>query len=275
MILAAAALQGWTEEPALEDAAESVLDLETGQKIVVGDERKPVYSKWFMHYGMANAYPKIESEQLVRDFFDPLMEFLSPAHDEVLLISELRDMGLVWAPQLGVGRMLGEYFAFTALGSYAGGKVRTEQTNRSILLLPLHSDFSITRSAAVIDLALDWYPLKAPVRRDFDSWKERFRASKPRVGVNSTFVWATYDAKVQIQFVPLPNLTIKLDDKWFIPSFQFRLGYDIPIDRRNLLQFNLGYQWFTAEQHDFNGPVFSISWKSFFRARNQTPPDQD
>lgn len=260
------------EEPSLEEATNHAVELRTDEKLVLrGESDNPEvrYSKWFFHLGMANAYPKIESEKLVRKFYDPLLEGLAPAHDEVLLISELRDMGLVWAPQLGVGRVLGDYFAFTAIFSYAGGKVRTEQTNRSIFLLPLHEDFSIKRSATVIDLALDWYPLKAPEQRAYAGWKERFRASRPRVGINSTYVWATYDAKVQLQFVPFPNLTIKLTDKWFIPSFQARLGWDIPIDERNLLQFNMGYQWFTKETQDFNGPVFGISWKSFFRARNQ------
>lgn len=256
-------------EPTLDDATDSVLELPTVQKLHLDDEPEQRYSKWYMHYGAANAYPKIESEKLVRDLFDPLMKFLSPGHDEVLLVSDLRDLGIVWAPQLGVGRVFGEWFSVTMLGSYAGGTVRTKQTNRSIFLLPLHSDFAIARSAAVLDFAFDFYPFKTPKRRDFDNWKDRFRASRPRIGVNPTYVWATYDAKVSIQFVPFPNIGIKLHDKWFIPSYQARIGWDIPIDRRNLLQFNAGYQWFTEEERDFNGAVFSIAWKSFFHARRQ------
>ena len=85
-----------------------------GAGLVLGDvapidvaesSEKLALRKWFLHFGAANAYPKMESEKLV-DYYDGMMKALAPGYDDVKTIGDLRDQHLLWPPQIGFGVVL-------------------------------------------------------------------------------------------------------------------------------------------------------------------------
>lgn len=221
--------------------------------------------RWFLILAWVNVHPKLETERLIDRYFDPAMKFLAPGYDDVLKISDLRDMCLLWPPHFGIGYVLSPKWVIFLQGGYSVGKVRTKADDRSVLLLPLHTDLEIQRGAAYFGLGLDFYPFGQPETKKREGWRERLRAARPSLGARYTYTYATYDAKVKVGFKPLPNIGIKLSDSWFIPSVNLNLGVDIPIDDKNQLFCNAGYAFFSDQDQDFNGAAFTIGWKHFFR----------
>ncbi|HNZ49763.1 MAG TPA: hypothetical protein PKN92_13040, partial [Candidatus Hydrogenedentes bacterium] len=37
--------------------------------------------QWFFLYGMVSAYPKLQSERLLKDIFDPIVSTIAPGYD--------------------------------------------------------------------------------------------------------------------------------------------------------------------------------------------------
>lgn len=223
-------------------------------------------ARWFWHLGITSAFPRIESENLVDELYDPLMQFLAPGYDDVTLVGDYRNMGLLLAPQIGLGRRLGDRLTLTFHAGWAGGKVRTEQDTRTwIFLLPFHNDFEIYRGASYADFAVDFYPLKHPKMKDYETWRERFKAGRPKVALSTTFTNAEYKAKVKIGFGNfLPNIGVTVTDEWSLQSYKTRIGYELPINRRNVLSFDLAYNFFEDLQYDFNGPIVSVIWQHYW-----------
>lgn len=221
--------------------------------------------RWFLILAWVNVHPRLESEKLLDRYFDPTMKFFAPGYDDVLKISDLRDKGLLWPPHFGIGYVLSPKWAAFFQFGYSVGKVRTEADDRSIFLVPLHTDLEIQRGAAYFGLGLDFYPFGQAEMKKRERWRDRFKAARPSLGARYTYTYATYDAKVKVGFKPLPNIGIKLSDSWFIPSLNVNVGLDIPVDDKNQLFCNAGYAFFTEQQQDFNGAAITIGWKHFFR----------
>ncbi len=62
-------------------------------------------------------------------------------------------------------------------------------------------------------------------------------------------------------------LTVKLDDAWTLPSINLNAGFDVPLNARNSLFVNAGYNFFRDQQEDFAGWSFTLGYKRFFRWR--------
>jgi hypothetical protein len=206
----------------------------------------------------------MERERLIRQLFDPAMGFLAPGYDPVKTIGDYRDNGLLWSPIVGVGRLVGHRWVVFVQGGYNGGKVRTVADDRSIFLLPLHTDFEIKRTALYTGFGIDYYPWGRPVLREYDGFWTRVRAAKMRVGSRFMATYATYDAKVKIGLKPFPNLAIKSTDSWLIPSINPTIGIDIPKNERNAISIDASYGFFEDQKQDFNGWAFGVLWQHFF-----------
>lgn len=255
--------------PEPEAAAASVEELDTSGEISLkGPEQEANDARWFWHLGMTSAFPRIESEDLVKKLYDPIMGALAPGYDPVQLIGDYRDVGVLFAPQIGLGRRIGDRLTLTFHGGWAGGKVRTKQDAAFwIPLINIHNDFEIYRGAGYVDFGADFYPLKHTVLKDYGSWKERLKAAKPKVALSTTFTKADYTAKVHIGIDKLnflPHLGIKIEDEWLLQSYKTRVGLEVPINRRNVLSFDIAYNFFEEEQHDFNGPIVSVIWQHYW-----------
>lgn len=240
----------------------------TRHTVTRNDEKdeEPVPQKWFLLLGGANAHPRLESERLIRDYFDPIMNNLAPGHGDARTVGDLRDRYLLWTPFLAVGRNLNDHWSIFLQAGYAAGKVRTKETTPSIVLLPLHTDFEIKRGAFYTGTGVDYFPWGMPERAEYDSLSDRLRAARPYIGVRATYTYATYEAKVKVGFKPFPNLvSLNLQDAWGIPSYGAVVGVDVPLTKKSALSANAAYNWFTDEERDFNGPAFTVVWKHFFR----------
>lgn len=243
-------------------------DMDTAEALSLrGMDEEPNDTRWFWHLGLTSAFPRIESENLVKDLYNPLMRALAPAYEDVTLVGDYRDLGVLIAPQIGLGRRIGDHLTLTFHGGWAGGKVRTKQDLRSwILFAPLHNDFEIYRGAGYVDFAADIYPLGHPKLLDYGSWRERFKASKPKVALSTTITKADYVAKVKIGFFDpfLPNIGVTVKDEWLLQSYKTRVGWEIPINKRNVLSFDVAYNFFEDLQYDFNGPILSVIWQHYW-----------
>lgn len=255
--------------PAPEAAAASVEELDTSQELTLkGPEQEANDARWFWHLGMTSAFPRIESEGLVKKLYDPIMGALAPGYDPVQLVGDYRDIGVLFAPQIGLGRRIGDHLTLTLHGGWAGGKVRTKQDAMFwIPFINIHNDFEIYRGAGYVDFGADIYPFKHTVLKDYGSWKERLKAAKPKVALSTTFTMADYKAKVHIGIDKLnflPHIGVKVTDEWFLQSYKTRVGLEVPINRRNILSFDIAYNFFEEQQHDFNGPIVSVIWQHYW-----------
>lgn len=264
-LLAAGSLAGTrTAESEAATAVPPLVAADTEVAPAPAPEKAPP-NRWFLLLAWVNVYPKLESEKLVDKYFDPAMRFFAPGYDDVFTISDLRDKGLLWPPHFGIGYVLSPKWSVFFQSGYTVGKVRTEADDRSILLLPLHTDFEIQRGAAFFGVGVDFFPLGGVEMKRRKGLRQRLQDAKPSLGARYTYTYATYDAKVKAGFKPLPNIGVRLSDSWFLPSVNLNLGFDIPLDERNLLFCNAGYAFFWEQEHDFSGPAFTIGWKHFFR----------
>lgn len=228
------------------------------------DEASPP-PKWFFLFAAVNVYPRLESERFITKGWDPIMRLLAPGYDDVKTIGSLRDNGLLWPPHFGLGRVLSPRWAAFLQAGYSAGKVRTKADDRSVLLLPLHTDFEIRRGALYGGLCVDCFPVGMPELCPYDSLMARLRAAKPCLGARLVVTHATYAAKAKTGLRPLPDFFHgEFANSWLVSNLNLNVGADVPLDSKSALSFNAGYNFFNKRAYDFGGPAFTVAWKRFF-----------
>lgn len=217
--------------------------------------------RWFLMVAASNVYPKLKSERLIREYFDGTMRFLAPGYDDVRTVGSLRDTGLLWTPYVGFGRTVGERWAFFFQAGYTAGTVYTEANDRSIFLLPLHTEFDLRRGALYAGPGLNFYPFGL-----VEPGEKGLRAAKPFLGTRLMVTEATYRVKAKVRFKPFPNLVnVTVSDRWVLPSVSANIGADVPVSKNTVLELNAGYNFFFDQQSDFEGPSFTAAWKFFIK----------
>lgn len=222
----------------------------------------------YRRYGMvcmANAYPELKSEDLIYNLFDPIIGWFAPGIEEVNTFGNMRDNHLLWAPNIGAGYNISKHLSVFLQVGYGAGPVRTEDRKPSRLLLPLNMYFEMRRSAFTITPGVDWFPFGMVEQRDYHGLKDRLRAIRPMFGVRVPWTHAGYKANVKLGILPLEKIAdIRFGDAWSVWSTNLNVGIDVPIDRRNQMNFNIGRSFFFGHDSDFGGPVFSVTWKYLF-----------
>jgi hypothetical protein len=220
---------------------------------------------WYYFVAAVNVYPALESENLVDQLLEPLLRTLSPGHDGVHTISDLRDEHLLWPPHLGLGKNLNDKWSIFLEAGYTAGKVRTKNDRASIFLLPLHTDFEIKRSALFAGVGLDYFPWGMTEQRTYDGLADRLAGIRPFLGTRLTWTYATYRAKVKLGLNPFPSLVnLELHDAWALPSATIVGGIDVPLSRDTSLTMNAGYNHFWDQAFDFEGFAFTVQWRHYF-----------
>jgi len=254
ILFAAFSAVGEESPPAATESAELSFAPEEGPRL-----------RWFVFAGMVNAYPYMKSEKLIRNIYDPVMRAVAPGHSNANTVGDLRDDHILLPPQVGLGVILSKRFVFSLQGGYASGLVRTEQDNPSIFLfLPWHEDFQIRRGAGYLGGGIDFYPFGTTEQRAYKGFKDRILGTKPFLGSSVTVTRATYDARVHLGIKGLPNIGIKLDDTWVLPSLNIHAGFDFPINERGAISVNAGFNHFWEQEDDFEGWAFSFCYKHLF-----------
>lgn len=267
------AAPAWAEEVVLapEPGSAPIESLEADGALelrVAEAEEEANQARWFWYVGLNQTYPKIESEALINDLFEPLTQAIAPGYDEINTIGDLRDIGLLITPLVGVGRRLGDHWTLSMHGGWAGGSVRTIQDERSYILgLKLYNDFYMYRSAYYLDFIVDFHPWGHTKLKNYETWKERFRAARPKISLDTVITHANYNAVVSLALANkiLPNLRIELSDNWTLIGWRPHVALEIPYDRNNQIVVTAGYNFFQSQQQDFEGPTFSIVWQHFWK----------
>lgn len=235
-------------------------------RVLPEDDEENEARSWFWFVGAVNAYPRMESEKLIGRYFDPAMRALAPGFDDVRTVSDYRDWGLIWAPQIGIGKNFGKRWSFSVQGGYEQGKVRTKADDDSIFFrVPLHTDFEIFRSAAYVGGGIDFFPWGHPALGKYETWRERLRATRPLVGGSVTMTRAGYTARVRFGLDGIPNVGIKVSDTWTVFNLNLHVGAGMPLSRNTALAVNAGYNIFNRLDYDFGGFEISVAWQYFFR----------
>lgn len=219
--------------------------------------------RWFVLVGIVNVYPGLKREELITDVLDPVIRVAAPTYRGTRTFSDMRDEGLLWTPQIAVGRVLSRHFALSVHAGYSAGPTRTKKKNPSLLLgLPFYSDVRIKRYAAYVGLDLDYYPWGMVEQKLYETWKERLRGARPTLGARYTWTRAGFDARVRLGPWPVKQLlNIHINDDWTLPNITLVAGVDIPISQRNTFIMNGGYSFFWKERRDFAGPAFTVGWR--------------
>ena len=221
--------------------------------------------RWYIFVGAVNAYPLMKTEKLIRNIYDPVMKAIAPGRDDANTVGDLRDDHILLPPQMGIGVQLSRRFTLSIQGGYASGLVRTDQDNPSIFFgIPWHEDFQIRRGAGYLGAGLDFYPFGTCEQHTYKGFVERIKGIRPFMGSSVTVTRATYDARVQIGLKGLPNIGIKLDDKWVLPSLNVHAGLDFPVNNRSAISVNTGYNHFWEQEQDFEGWAISMTYKYLF-----------
>lgn len=221
--------------------------------------------KWYYFMAAVNVYPKLESEEIIGDLVEPLLGFLAPGHGGIDTISELRDDHLLWPPHVGLGYNLNDKWSVFVEAGYTAGKVRTRDDTRSLLLVPLHTDFEIFRSALFGGVGVDYFPWGMPEQREYDGLRDRLTSIRPFLGTRVTWTYATYRVKAKFGVHPLPNLVnIELSDAWVLPSATFVGGFDLPLSKDTTLTVNAGYNYFQDQEFDFEGGLLTVQLRRYF-----------
>lgn len=241
-------------------------------------DRAKVARDWYIFIAAVNVYPGLESEELINKTLEPVLRTLSPGHEGVYTVSDLRDDHGLWPPHIGLGKNLNDKWSMFLEAGYTAGKVRTKNDRRSILLLPLHTDFEIQRSAKFVGVGLDYFPWGMAEQRTYDGLGDRLTNIRPFLGTRLTWTHATFRAKAKLGLAPLPNfLNLELGDSWTLPSATIVGGLDLPLSRDTTLTVNAGYNHFWDQEFDFEGYAFTIQWRRYiigprFGGRTTAPP---
>jgi hypothetical protein len=238
--------------------------LHAREPVPLEETKEAAEHRWHVFAAVVNTYPRLESEELIDNLLEPAMKFIAPGFDGFFTVGDLRDQGLLLPPHVGIGYKLSEHLGVFVQGGYSAGKVRTNEADRSIFLLPFHTDLEIKRGAAYLGIGLDYFPWKHPQSKAYAHWGERLKAARPFFGLRYTWTYATYEAKVRLQLRPFPSIGIRLEDAWLVPSINLNVGLEVPVNERSALFVNGGYAFFDKQRHDFQGPVFTVGWKHFF-----------
>ena len=221
--------------------------------------------KWYFFVAAVNVYPALESEEIIGDLVEPILDVVAPRHEGIDTISELRDNHLLWPPHLWLGYNLNDKWSVFLEAGYTAGKVRTRDDTASLLLLPIHTDFEIFRSALFGGVGLDFFPWGMPEQREYDGLGDRLTSIRPFLGTRFTWTYATYRVKAKFGVHPLPNLVnIELSDAWGLPSATIVGGFDFPLSKVTTLTVNAGYNHFWDQDFDFEGYGLTVQWRRYF-----------
>ncbi|MCC6143785.1 MAG: hypothetical protein IT368_08255 [Candidatus Hydrogenedentes bacterium] len=216
---------------------------------------------------LVNVYPGLKSEELITELFERPLQLLAPGFDDIHTFTDERDAGRLLPPHIGIGRVLSPNWSWFIQGGWSAATLRTKQDAWTLLGLPIHNDFAITRGALYAGIGLDFFPLGMPEQRKYQGIWDRVRNTKPNAGWRLTWTRAWFDADIKLGFGTGqgPNfLSLKLDDEWNVLSSNLVVGADMPLTKYHQLSVNAGYAYFWERAVDFKGPVITIGWKYFF-----------
>jgi len=216
--------------------------------------------------GIVNNQPRLDSaaKEIDRQINRPF-RLLAPGFDDVRTFEDQRDDMAIWNVFGGVGHVLSERWDAFFQAGYAAGEVRTQATDASWLLAPLHTEVTLERSSAFVGPGLAYYPWGMVERREYESWADRLKKAKPFATATISFNYLTFEADVKAGPVPFKRLLRKTtSEQWRLWSGGLSLGLDIPATERSVLSLNGQYTFFVDHADDFSGPAFNLYWKRFF-----------
>lgn len=221
--------------------------------------------RFYLFFGMVNNYPRLEdAEREIDAGINGPFRLIAPGFSDVQTFSDQRDQGKIWNFFIGVGYDLSDRWDVFFQMGHTAGKLHTEATDFSLLLLPLHTDVVLKRSSFFIGPGIAYHPFGMVDRREYDSVWERIKGARPFVATTLHWNYQTFSADVSAGFRPFGNVYHEEEDlEWSVMSAGVTAGADIPVSERDVLAMNIQYEIFFRYGSDFSGPAFNVYWKHY------------
>lgn len=233
-----------------------------GAEAIEGEAHSP----WYFFFGNMTNFPNLHdaSKQIDSQITKPL-KLLAPGFDAPKSFSNQRNDVMIHTPFVGLVRELNSHWDLFVQSGYTQGKVRTKDTDLSILLAPLYTNITFKRSSFFAGVGTHWHPWGTCTMTQYDSWAARLRAAKPFFATSINWNYLTFDADIKAGFVPFRKaIRITKSDTFEIWSHNAVFGVDVPLDKKTLFAFNVNYNTFFEHGADFSGPSFSTYIKRYF-----------
>lgn len=229
-------------------------------------------SKWFVVFGAANVYPRLElSEARIENEINRVFGTVLPRWSEPRTFRHWRDEFRLWDFHVGFGRELSPRWVWMSTFGGTAGTVRNEDRYCPLGIPTMfHVDFS--RSLWFASTGLLYYPYGQSVFEHSDGAMGRLgrslRGTRPFIGGVVGYVDLTVEGKVTID-LPLTSFDPRIVQKERIRPFYLspRIGVDVPLTRRNDLVLAAGYLFFNEDRQDLNNLSLYLLFKHRFAGK--------
>lgn len=228
------------------------------------EEDKP--RRWYLRFEGLNIYPDLEDEKVLEGPGNTAFRLLTVNHEDFETFSQQRDNAGLWAPQMGLGRDIGNRLSIFAQAGYSTGILRTNQRKPTRLLLPLRSSLEMRRGGTYLVLGADYYPFGFPAQRRYHGLVDRLRETKPVAGARVSLNRTVFDGNFNLGSPPVSRLLhVRMDKAWYIFNFYPTLGAEIPLTENTTVSLSATYNYPSQQKENLRGPGISISLKRYLR----------
>ncbi len=240
-----------------------------------GEDLSSEDSKWFLIYGAANVQPKLESsEAKIAKDINGLFGAVLPRWEEPRTFKDWKHELRMWDFHIGLGRDLGEKWAWVSTIGGTAGKVRNSDRYYP-LAIPLMINVDFSRELWFASTGLLYYPWGKADFTPSPDGKGRFmrslKGTRPFVGGILGYVGMNVRGDVKIG-LPIIKDNLKIVDEQSINVFYAspRIGIDIPLTKRDELCLAAGYLFFDNHGDDVNNASYYMLFKHRFAAKKKS-----
>ncbi len=227
---------------------------------------RPGDSRWYVMTGAINLHPRFrDARELIDRRLNRPFRILAPGFEDVRTFADERDDFAIWMPFVGAGRTVGDHWEVFGHAGFTRGRVTTRQDRVSLLLLPLYTDVSLTRTSLYVGGGVTYYPWGFPRRDRYEGIAARLAEARPFIMSSLNWNYLGFEGRVKARFRPFPSiLDFEERDRWRPWSTNVTIGVDVPLTARTVATVHAQYNIFLDHHADFGGPGMAIFLKRFF-----------
>jgi len=236
----------------------------TGEEIP--GKRDDTSPKWYLSVGATNCYPRLQGvEKQVHHQINDMFHLMAPGFEDAKTFTEMRDDGMLWVPEIGLGRVLTPRWVVFARVGYIEGAARTKADNTSLILRPLHTDVKLHVSYFFAGAGAAFYPWGVPELRAYESVWDRVRNVRPFIA--GSVGRARVKAYADVHFGLKPYDSVFRAGRrvgWSPWEGELSGGLQVPLTKATSLSLDLSYRTFSSGREDLNGLAAGIRWQWHF-----------
>lgn len=221
---------------------------------------------WYLSFGASNCHPRLQGvEKQVHHQINDVFRLLAPGFEDAKTFTELRNDGMLWIPELGLGRVLTPRWTIFARAGYVEGAAHTRADNTSLILRPLHTDVKLHVTYFFAGAGAAFYPWGMPELRAYESLWDRVRNIRPFIAGSVSRVRVKAYADVRFGLKPYDTFfRAGRRVSWSPWEGELSGGFQVPLTRATSLSLDLSYRAYSSGHEDLNGLAAGIRWQWHF-----------